>query len=57
MFIANNGLGEDSTALYKVLKSIRQINAALSNGTDNRFSATSNSDVDRMTGTSILGRS
>lgn len=32
MFIAGQKFGEDSNILYKVLKSIRQINNALTNG-------------------------
>jgi hypothetical protein len=34
MFIAGQKIGEDTTALYKVLKTIRQINMALNNSTD-----------------------
>ena len=32
MFISGQKVGEDSNILYKVLKSIRQINNALTNG-------------------------
>ncbi len=40
MFISGSRVGEDSTILYKVLKTVRQINSALTNSAD-RFSGVS----------------
>ena len=55
MFISNSKVGEDSVILYKVIKTIRQINSALSNNYD-RFSII-NSEIDKLGGLNTLTKS